>query len=72
MLREGGFLEACKKEAWIRISQLMGYSQGRGCELFLSHHYEKIVHPYDLFLSGASLNAKVKEEEEVGAFIFCF
>ncbi|ESN91986.1 hypothetical protein HELRODRAFT_194466 [Helobdella robusta] len=61
--RNGGFFDVCRQDqGWIKVAQLMGYTPGRGCELILSQQYEKILHPYDLFLSGESLNAKKFKE----------
>lgn len=54
--REGGFDKVMKERKWSRIATLMGYPPGRSIGSYLRGHYERILYPYDIFKSGASLN----------------
>lgn len=52
---EGGFEAVCKEKRWSKVSSRMGYPSGRGTGSLLRSHYERILYPYELFQSGATL-----------------
>ncbi|XP_056158165.1 lysine-specific demethylase 5C isoform X2 [Lampris incognitus] len=52
---EGGFEMVCKERRWARIAQRLGYPAGKNIGSLLRSHYERIVHPFEMFQSGASL-----------------
>lgn len=52
---EGGFETVCKEKRWSKVTSRMGYPSGRGTGSLLRSHYERILYPYELFQSGATL-----------------
>uniref|UniRef100_A0A3P8WXQ0 [histone H3]-trimethyl-L-lysine(4) demethylase n=1 Tax=Cynoglossus semilaevis TaxID=244447 RepID=A0A3P8WXQ0_CYNSE len=52
---EGGFEMVCKERRWARVAQRLGYPQGKNIGSLLRSHYERIVYPFEMFQSGASL-----------------
>uniref|UniRef100_A0A8C5BXI1 [histone H3]-trimethyl-L-lysine(4) demethylase n=1 Tax=Gadus morhua TaxID=8049 RepID=A0A8C5BXI1_GADMO len=61
---EGGFVTVCKEKWWSKVASRMGFPPGRGVGSLLRSHYEKILYPYELFQSGASLTVKEERERE--------
>lgn len=53
---EGGFETICKEKRWSKVGARMGFPGGKGIGSLLRSHYEKILYPYELFQSGASLS----------------
>uniref|UniRef100_A0A8C6PI19 [histone H3]-trimethyl-L-lysine(4) demethylase n=1 Tax=Nothobranchius furzeri TaxID=105023 RepID=A0A8C6PI19_NOTFU len=52
---EGGFEMVCKERRWARVAQRLGYPPGKNVGSLLRSHYERIVYPFEMFQSGASL-----------------
>uniref|UniRef100_A0A668AGA5 [histone H3]-trimethyl-L-lysine(4) demethylase n=1 Tax=Myripristis murdjan TaxID=586833 RepID=A0A668AGA5_9TELE len=52
---EGGFDAVCRERRWTKISVKMGYAPGKAIGSHLRAHYERILYPYNLFQTGASL-----------------
>lgn len=52
---EGGFESVSKERRWARVAQKLGYPPGKNIGSLLRSHYERIVYPFELFQSGASL-----------------
>ncbi|XP_074553882.1 lysine-specific demethylase 5A isoform X2 [Halichoeres trimaculatus] len=52
---EGGFETLCKEKRWSKVACRMGFPSGKGTGSLLRSHYEKILYPYELFQSGATL-----------------
>uniref|UniRef100_UPI00358FC46D lysine-specific demethylase 5C-like n=1 Tax=Myxine glutinosa TaxID=7769 RepID=UPI00358FC46D len=52
---EGGFDILCRERKWSRVASRMGYPAHRNVGSLLRTHYERILHPYELFHSGVSL-----------------
>ena len=52
---EGGFETVCKEKIWSKVSGRMGFPPGKGTGSLLRSHYERILYPYELFQSGATL-----------------
>uniref|UniRef100_H3BWG1 [histone H3]-trimethyl-L-lysine(4) demethylase n=1 Tax=Tetraodon nigroviridis TaxID=99883 RepID=H3BWG1_TETNG len=61
---EGGFEAVCKEKRWSKVSSRMGYPSGRGTGSLLRSHYERILYPYELFQSGATLTGIQRLYEE--------
>uniref|UniRef100_A0A674MQI8 [histone H3]-trimethyl-L-lysine(4) demethylase n=1 Tax=Takifugu rubripes TaxID=31033 RepID=A0A674MQI8_TAKRU len=61
---EGGFETVCKEKRWSKVSSRMGYPSGRGTGSLLRSHYERILYPYELFQSGATLTVSGPDEDE--------
>lgn len=55
MTDEGGFEMVCKERRWARVAQRLGYPAGKNIGSLLRSHYERIVYPFEMFQSGASL-----------------
>lgn len=56
---EGGFEMVCKERRWARVAQRLGYPPGKNIGSLLRSHYERIVYPFEMFQSGASLPVSV-------------
>ncbi|XP_031700179.1 lysine-specific demethylase 5C isoform X2 [Anarrhichthys ocellatus] len=52
---EGGFEMVCKERRWARVAQRLGYPPGKNIGSLLRSHYERIVYPFEVFHSGASM-----------------
>lgn len=52
---EGGFETVCKEKLWSKVASRMGYPAGKGTGSLLRSHYERILYPYELFQTGATL-----------------
>uniref|UniRef100_A0AAR2IQ94 [histone H3]-trimethyl-L-lysine(4) demethylase n=1 Tax=Pygocentrus nattereri TaxID=42514 RepID=A0AAR2IQ94_PYGNA len=57
---EGGFETVCKERRWARVAQKLGYPPGKNIGSLLRSHYERIVYPFEMFQSGASLPVPCK------------
>uniref|UniRef100_A0A8C2XZN1 [histone H3]-trimethyl-L-lysine(4) demethylase n=1 Tax=Capra hircus TaxID=9925 RepID=A0A8C2XZN1_CAPHI len=67
---EGGFAVVCKDRKWTKIATKMGFAPGKAVGSHIRGHYERILNPYNLFLSGDSLramNIKIEPEETTEA-----
>ncbi|KAK1790525.1 hypothetical protein P4O66_014414, partial [Electrophorus voltai] len=53
---EGGFEAVCKEKRWSKIASRMGLPSGKSIGSLLRTHFERILYPYELFQSGASLS----------------
>ncbi|KAM5180075.1 lysine-specific demethylase 5B [Mantella aurantiaca] len=54
---EGGFDIVCRDRKWTKIAVKMGFSTGKAIGSHIRGHYERILYPYTLFQTGASLLA---------------
>ncbi|XP_004756376.1 lysine-specific demethylase 5B isoform X3 [Mustela putorius furo] len=57
---EGGFTVVCKDRKWTKIATKMGFAPGKAVGSHIRGHYERILNPYNLFLSGDSLRCLQK------------
>ncbi|XP_076331157.1 lysine-specific demethylase 5A-like isoform X4 [Tachypleus tridentatus] len=63
--QEGGMDVVTKERKWSKVASRMGYPPGKSIGSLLRQHYERILYPYDIFRSGASLeNVNLKDLEE--------
>ncbi|XP_072553984.1 lysine-specific demethylase 5A [Paramormyrops kingsleyae] len=63
---EGGFETVCKEKRWSKVANRMGFPPGKGTGSLLRSHFERILYPYELFQSGATLTGVHKLYEEEG------
>ncbi|KAL0962770.1 hypothetical protein UPYG_G00345120 [Umbra pygmaea] len=61
---EGGFETVCKEKRWSKVASRMGFPAGKGTGSLLRSHFERILYPYELFQSGASLTGIQRLYEE--------
>uniref|UniRef100_A0A8C4GSM0 [histone H3]-trimethyl-L-lysine(4) demethylase n=1 Tax=Dicentrarchus labrax TaxID=13489 RepID=A0A8C4GSM0_DICLA len=61
---EGGFETVCKDKRWSKVASRMGFPSGKGTGSLLRSHYERILYPYELFQSGATLTVSSRENKE--------
>uniref|UniRef100_A0A8C5HWG9 [histone H3]-trimethyl-L-lysine(4) demethylase n=1 Tax=Gouania willdenowi TaxID=441366 RepID=A0A8C5HWG9_GOUWI len=60
---EGGFDAVCRDRRWTKISVKMGFAPGKAIGSHLRAHYERILYPYNLFQTGATLTNDTKDKE---------
>ncbi|XP_010888980.2 lysine-specific demethylase 5C isoform X2 [Esox lucius] len=60
VIEEGGFDIVSKERRWARVAQKLGYPPGKNIGSLLRSHYERIVYPFEVFHTGASLPTKPK------------
>ncbi|XP_075867750.1 lysine-specific demethylase 5A isoform X2 [Nelusetta ayraudi] len=61
---EGGFETVCKERQWSKVASRLGFPSGKGISSLLRSHYERILYPYELFQSGATLTGIQRLYEE--------
>ncbi|XP_035258154.1 lysine-specific demethylase 5A isoform X1 [Anguilla anguilla] len=61
---EGGFVMVCKEKRWSKVASRMGFPGGKNTGSLLRTHFERILYPYELFQSGASLTGIHKLYDE--------
>uniref|UniRef100_A0A671V7W5 [histone H3]-trimethyl-L-lysine(4) demethylase n=1 Tax=Sparus aurata TaxID=8175 RepID=A0A671V7W5_SPAAU len=61
---EGGFETVCKEKRWSKVASRMGFPPGKGTGSLLRSHYERILYPYELFQSGATLTRLYDEGDD--------
>lgn len=49
----------CKERRWARVAQRLGYPPGKNIGSLLRSHYERIIYPFEMFQSGASLPVSI-------------
>jgi len=57
---EGGFEIVTRKSDWKKVVSKMGYSETKNIASMLLQNYEKILYPYDIFISGAVTVSEVQ------------
>ncbi|KAE8623760.1 hypothetical protein XENTR_v10005720 [Xenopus tropicalis] len=63
---DGGFDLVCRERKWTKIATKMGFSLGKAVGSHIRGHYERILHPYNLFQSGTNLLAPVSCSKHPG------
>ncbi|XP_069489794.1 lysine-specific demethylase 5B isoform X1 [Ambystoma mexicanum] len=58
----GGFDAVCRERRWTKIATRMGFSLGKAVGSHIRAHYERILYPFNLFQSGASLLCLQKQD----------
>lgn len=64
MASEGGFETVCKEKHWSNVASRLGFPSGKGIGSLLRSHYERILYPYELFQSGATLTVSSTNTEQ--------
>lgn len=49
---EGGLESVTKERKWSKIAGRLGYPNGKNVGTILKGHYERILFPYDIYMSG--------------------
>jgi len=57
---EGGFEIVTRKSDWKKVVSKMGYSETKNIASMLLQNYEKILYPYDIFISGVVTVSEVQ------------
>ena len=56
---EGGFELVTKERKWSKVASRMGYPPAKNVGSTLRTHYERVLYPYDIFVSGATIDPAV-------------
>jgi len=56
---EGGFEALAQNSDWQKVVSKLGYKKEKNIGPVLWQNYEKILYPYDIFISGATTASKV-------------
>ena len=56
---EGGFEAVVREKKWSKIAVQLCYQASKNIGSTLRQHHEKILHPFDVFMAGATPDAKV-------------
>jgi len=56
---EGGYETVTRNHDWQKVVSKLGYGEEKNISPVLWQNYEKILYPYDIFLSGAATGSKV-------------
>ena len=59
MIEEGGFELVTKERKWSKVASRMGYPPAKNVGSTLRTHYERVLYPYDIFASGATIDPAV-------------
>ncbi|XP_076035943.1 lysine demethylase 5 isoform X2 [Oratosquilla oratoria] len=59
---EGGHEHVTKERRWNRIANKIGFPSNKNLGALLKSHYERILHPYDIFQREKSIPPEVKRE----------
>lgn len=57
---EGGFETVTRNCDWKKVMSKIGYKEAKNIAPMLCQSYEKILYPYDIFMSGATASSKVQ------------
>lgn len=60
LVQEEGRLEVVTKERkWSKIAGRLNYPNGKNVGTILKGHYERILYPYDIYMSGKNIDGAV-------------
>jgi len=59
VLDEGGFEVITRDKKWAKIAVRLCYQASKNIGSTLRQHYEKTLYPFDVFMTGATTDAKV-------------
>lgn len=60
MQSEGGFEAVTRNDEWQKVVSKLGFEEEKSLCLVLCEYYEKILFPYDVFVSGATTASEVQ------------
>ncbi|XP_055857756.1 lysine-specific demethylase lid-like [Episyrphus balteatus] len=61
---EGGLEQATKERKWSKVAHRMQYPPGKSIGAILKGHYERILHPFDIYTSGKVIDIKLESESD--------
>lgn len=56
---EGGLEIVTKERKWSKIASRLKYPNGKNVGTILKGHYERILYPYDIYMSGKHVDGAV-------------
>lgn len=56
---EGGLETVTKERKWSKIAVRLNYPNGKNVGTILKGHYERILYPYDIYMSGKTVDTTV-------------
>lgn len=56
---EGGLETVTKERKWSKIAVRLNYPNGKNVGTILKGHYERILYPYDIYMSGKVVDGAV-------------
>lgn len=56
---EGGLEIVTKERKWSKIANRLKYPNGKNVGTILKGHYERILYPYDIYMSGKHVDGAV-------------
>lgn len=59
---EGGMEQTTRERKWSKIALRMRYPPRKSVGTILKAHYERILHPFDIFTSGKVVDLKLETE----------
>lgn len=60
---EGGLETVTKERKWSKIAVRLNYPNGKNVGTILKGHYERILYPYDIYMSGKVVDGAVSYEK---------
>jgi histone demethylase JARID1 len=57
---EGGLETVTKERKWSKIAGRLKYPNGKNVGTILKGHYERILYPYDIYMSGKNVDGAVR------------
>jgi [histone H3]-trimethyl-L-lysine4 demethylase len=58
---EGGLEMVTKERKWSKIAVRLNYPNGKNVGTILKGHYERILYPYDIYMSGKIVDGAVSQ-----------
>lgn len=69
LVQEEGRLEMVTKERkWSKIAVRLNYPNGKNVGTILKGHYERILYPYDIYMSGKIVDGVVSSTNDLKIF----
>ncbi|RXG69427.1 Lysine-specific demethylase 5A [Armadillidium vulgare] len=62
---EGGADAVTKERKWNKVATRMSYPTNKNLGTLLKSHYERIIHPYDIFNKGKAVSLKKEKKEDL-------
>lgn len=61
---EGGLESVTKERKWSKIAGRLSYPNGKNVGTILKGHYERILYPYDIYMSGKHVDGAVSKTKK--------
>ncbi|XP_055922629.1 lysine-specific demethylase 5 [Eupeodes corollae] len=59
---EGGMEQATRERKWAKVANRMSYPSSKSVGATLKMHYERLLHPYNVYTSGKIIDMKIEED----------